>query len=82
MLRVTPRGAAEARAWRWHQTHVVEDRPAGGGEVWFLASRMRELCRHLFSRGEPVETAAPKRLKDMMAEALAAVGRALKRSQA
>ena len=82
MLRVTPRGAAEARAWRWHQTHLVEDRPAGGGEAWFRASGMRELCRHLFSRGEQVETAAPERLKAVMAEALAAAGRALKRSQA
>ena len=77
VLRVTPGGAAEARAWRWHPTQTVEDLPDGGVEVRFRASGMRELAWHLFSWGDQVRIVAPARLKDVMATELAAAQRAL-----
>ncbi|MFN7621306.1 MAG: WYL domain-containing protein [bacterium] len=80
VLRVTPGGAAEARAWRWHPTQTVEDRADGGVEVRFRASGMRELAWHLFSWGEQVEIVAPARLKAMMSEALKAAQAALDRT--
>jgi predicted DNA-binding transcriptional regulator YafY len=82
VLRVTPGGAAEARAWRWHPTQTVEDRPDGGVEVRFRASGMRELAWHLFSWGDQVEIVGPERLKAMMREALEAATRALDQTQA
>jgi predicted DNA-binding transcriptional regulator YafY len=78
---VTPGGAAEARAWRWHPTQTVEDRADGGVEVRFRASGMRELAWHLFSWGDQVEIVAPDRLKAMMREALEAAQAALDRSR-
>ncbi|MBX9803024.1 MAG: WYL domain-containing protein [Caulobacteraceae bacterium] len=81
VLRVTPGGAAEARAWRWHPTQTVEDRADGGVEVRFRASGMRELAWHLFSWGDQVEIVAPDRLKAMMREALEAAQAALDRSR-
>lgn len=77
VLRIGPEGAAEARAWRWHPTQTVEDRPDGGVEVRFRASGMRELAWHLFSWGDQVEIVAPERLKVVMGEALAAAQRAM-----
>ena len=82
VLAVSPEGAAEARGWRWHPTQTLEDRPDGGVTVRFTASGMRELAWHLFSWGDQVEIVAPERLKAVMAEALAAAGRALEKSQA
>lgn len=82
VLRVTPDGAAEARAWRWHPTQTVEDRPDGGVEVRFRASGMKELAWHLFSWGDQVEIVGPERLKAMMREALDAAAGALARTQA
>ncbi len=79
VLRVTPQGAAEARAWRWHPTQTLEDQADGGVVVRFSASGMRELAWHLFSWGDQVTILQPGRLKDVMAEALAAAGRALTR---
>jgi predicted DNA-binding transcriptional regulator YafY len=80
VLRVTPGGAAEARAWRWHPTQTVEDRADGGVEVRFRASGMRELAWHLFSWGEQVQIVAPERLKAVMAGELAAAQAALERA--
>ncbi|WP_305235220.1 YafY family protein [Rhodoferax sp.] len=77
VLRVTPEGATEARAWRWHPTQTVEDEPDGGVLVKFRASGMRELAWHLFSWGDQVAIVAPDRLKTVMGEALAAAQRAL-----
>jgi len=82
VLRVTPEGAAEARAWRWHPTQTVEDQPDGSVVVRFRASGMRELAWHLFSWGEQVTIVAPPRLKGVMAGELAAADRALKRADA
>jgi predicted DNA-binding transcriptional regulator YafY len=79
VLRVTPGGAAEARAWRWHPTQAVEDLPDGGVEVRFRASGMRELAWHLFSWGDQVQIVAPARLKSVMAAELAAAQAALER---
>ena len=81
-LRITPEGAAEARGWRWHPTQTLEDQPDGSVVVRFEASGMRELAWHLFTWGEQVEIVSPERLKAVMAEELAAAGRALGRSQA
>jgi predicted DNA-binding transcriptional regulator YafY len=80
VLRVTPGGAAEARAWRWHPTQTVEDRADGGVEVRFRASGMRELAWHLFSWGEQVQIVAPERLKAVMTGELAAAQAALERA--
>ena len=78
VLRVTPAGAAEARAWRWHPTQTVEDQTDGGVEVRFRASGMRELAWHLFSWGDQVAIVAPARLKAVMREALADAERAMR----
>lgn len=77
VLRVTPEGAAEARAWRWHPTQSLEDQPDGGVVVRFRASGMRELAWHLFTWGEQVQIVGPERLKTVMAAELAAAGKAL-----
>lgn len=82
VLKVTPGGADEARAWRWHPTQTIEDQPDGGVVVRFRASGMRELAWHLFTWGEQVEIVAPERLKTVMAGELAAASRALDRAQA
>ena len=82
VLRVTPEGAAEARAWRWHPTQTLEDEADGGVIVRFTASGMRELAWHLFTWGDRVRILAPDRLKTVMAEELAAAGRALERAKA
>lgn len=82
VLEVSPEGADEARAWRWHPTQSVEDQPDGGVVVRFRASGMRELAWHLFTWGEQVRIVAPERLKTVMAAELAAAARALGRTQA
>jgi predicted DNA-binding transcriptional regulator YafY len=82
VLRVTPGGAAEARAWRWHPTQTVEDQADGGVVVRFRASGMRELAWHLFSWGDQVEIVAPARLRAVMAGELAAAQAALERAPA
>jgi predicted DNA-binding transcriptional regulator YafY len=74
---VSPEGAAEARAWRWHPTQSLEDRPDGGVIVRFRASGMRELAWHLFSWSGQVRIVAPERLKTVMAAELAAAGATL-----
>ncbi|GAA0869488.1 YafY family protein [Brevundimonas basaltis] len=81
VLKVAPEGADEARAWRWHPTQSVEDQSDGGVMVRFRASGMRELAWHLFTWGERVEIVAPERLKSVMADELAAAGRALDRAR-
>ena len=80
VLRVTPEGAAEARAWRWHPTQTVEEQADGGVVVRFRASGMRELAWHLFSWGDQVSIVAPARLKAVMRGELEAAQRALERS--
>lgn len=82
VLKVSPEGADEARAWRWHPTQSLENQPDGGVVVRFRASGMRELAWHLFTWGGQVEIVAPERLKSVMADALAAASRALDRAQA
>lgn len=77
VLRITPEGAAEARAWRWHPTQTVEDQADGAVIVRFRASGMRELAWHLFSWGDQAAIVAPDRLKAVMAAELAAATRAL-----
>ena len=81
-LRVSPEGAAEARAWRWHPTQSLEDQPDGGVVVRFRASGMRELAWHLFTWGEQVTIVAPERLKAAMRTELEGSARALDRTQA
>ena len=80
-LRVSPEGAAEARAWRWHPTQSLEDQPDGGVVVRFRASGMRELAWHLFTWGEQVTIVAPERLKAAMRTELEAARRALDRAR-
>jgi predicted DNA-binding transcriptional regulator YafY len=82
VLAVSPEGAAEARAWRWHPTQTVEDQPDGSVRVRFRASGMRELAWHLFTWGEQVTVLGPPRLKAVLAGELEAAERALQRSQA
>src|SRR5690606_36572449 len=82
VLRVTPEGDAEARAWRWHPTQTLEDVADGGVIVRCTASGIRELAWHLFTWGDRVRILAPDRLKTVMAEELAAAGRALERAKA
>ncbi|WP_313577295.1 WYL domain-containing protein, partial [Brevundimonas sp.] len=79
-VRITPEGADEARGWRWHPTQTVEDRADGSVVVRFRASGMRELAWHLFTWGERATILGPERLKAVMAEELAAAGRALERA--
>ena len=81
-LLISPAGADEARAWRWHPTQTIEDQPDGGVLVRFRASGMRELAWHLFTWGDQVEIVAPARLKTVMAGEVAAAARALDRAQA
>ena len=76
-LRVSPEWAAEARGWRWHPTQILDDQPDGSVIVRFRASGMRELAWHLFTWGEQVTILQPERLRDVMAQELAAAGRAL-----
>ena len=76
-VRIAPDGADEARGWRWHPTQTFEDLPDGGVIVRFRASGMRELAWHLFTWGDQAVILQPQRLKTVMAEALAAAGRAL-----
>lgn len=78
VLQVTPEGADEARAWRWHPTQTVEDQDDGSVIVRFRASGMRELAWHLFTWGDQVRIVQPARLKAVMAGELDAAGRALK----
>lgn len=82
VLRVAPEGADEARAWRWHPTQTVEDRPDGSVLVRFRASGMRELAWHLFSWSGQVTIVQPERLKAVMAAELAAAARALEAAEA
>ncbi|WP_332655059.1 helix-turn-helix transcriptional regulator [Brevundimonas sp.] len=82
VLKVSPKGADEARAWRWHPTQSVEAQADGGVVVRFRASGMRELAWHLFTWGEQVQIVNPPRLKAVMAGELAAARRALDRAQA
>ena len=77
VLSVTPEGAAEARAWRWHPTQILEDQADGGVVVRFQASGMRELAWHLFTWGDRVRIVAPARLKVVMRGELDAAARAL-----
>lgn len=77
VLQIAPEGAAEARGWRWHPTQTIEDQPDGSVIVRFSASGMRELAWHLFSWSGQARILAPERLKAVMAEELAAAGRAL-----
>jgi predicted DNA-binding transcriptional regulator YafY len=81
VLAVSPDGAAEARAWRWHPTQTIEDRPDGGVIVRFRASGMRELAWHLFSWSGQVAIVAPERLRTAMADELSAAAGALNPSQ-
>lgn len=81
VLRISPEGADEARGWRWHPTQVLEDRADGSVEVRFTASGMRELAWHLFTWGERVTIMGPERLKAVMADELAAAGRALAKAE-
>jgi len=69
--------AEEARAWRWHPTQTLEDAPDGGVIVRFTASGMRELAWHLFTWSGSVTILAPERLKQVMADELAAARAAL-----
>lgn len=82
VLKVTPGGAAEARAWRWHPTQTVEEQDDGGVVVRFRASGMRELAWHLFSWGDQVAIVAPARLRAVMEGELESAQRALKRADA
>ena len=77
VLEIAPEGAAEARAWRWHPTQIIEDRPDGSVIVRFTASGMRELAWHLFSWSGQARILAPERLKAVMAAELEAGRRAL-----
>ena len=80
VLKVSPAGADEARAWRWHPTQSVEDQPDGGVEVRFRASGMRELAWHLFTWGEQVQIVSPARLRAVLRGELEASLRALDRA--
>ena len=80
VLRVTPEGAAEARAWRWHPTQTLEDQGDGGVTVRFRASGMRELAWHLFTWGDQVSIVAPERLRAVMETELEAARRGLARA--
>ena len=82
VLQVTPEGADEAQAWRWHPTQTVEDQNDGSVVVRFRASGMRELAWHLFSWGDQVRIIQPARLKAVMAGELDAAARALKAVEA
>jgi predicted DNA-binding transcriptional regulator YafY len=78
VLKVAPgEKAEEARAWRWHPTQTLEDAPDGGVIVRFTASGMRELAWHLFTWSGSVTILAPERLKQVMADELAAARAAL-----
>jgi len=77
VLRISPGGADEARAWRWHPTQTLEDQADGGVVVRFRASGMRELAWHLFTWGDQVTIVAPQRLKAVMAGELDAARRAV-----
>jgi predicted DNA-binding transcriptional regulator YafY len=79
-VRITPEGADEARGWRWHPTQTIEDQADGSVVVRFRASGMRELAWHLFTWGDRATILAPERLKTVMADELAAAGRALERA--
>ncbi|HEV2080955.1 MAG TPA: WYL domain-containing protein [Brevundimonas sp.] len=73
VLKVAPgEKAEEARAWRWHPTQTLEDQSDGGVIVRFTASGMRELAWHLFTWSGSVTILAPERLKQVMADELAA----------
>ena len=77
VLRVSPEGATEARAWRWHPSQSLEDQPDGSVIVRLRASGMRELAWHLFTWGDQVTIVAPERLRTVMAKELAAAQSAL-----
>ena len=70
VLRISPEGATEARAWRWHPTQTLEDQPDGSVIVRFTASGMRELAWHLFTWSGQATIIQPERLKTVMADEL------------
>ncbi len=76
VLHILPHGAEEALGWRFHATQVLERQADGSVIARFRAAGMRELAWHLFSWGDKIRIVSPERLRDQMAEELAAAVRA------
>jgi predicted DNA-binding transcriptional regulator YafY len=70
VLRVSPEGAEDARAWRFHATQQLEPQADGGVIVRFRASGMRELAWHLFTWGDKLEVLAPPTLRATLVDEL------------
>lgn len=65
-LHVTPEGAADALAWRFHPSQTLETCLDGSVIVRFRASGMLELAWHLFTWGRKVRVLAPERLRAVL----------------
>jgi predicted DNA-binding transcriptional regulator YafY len=76
VLHILPHGAEEALGWRFHATQVLEPQADGSVIARFRAAGMRELAWHLFTWGDKIRIVSPARLRDQMAEELAAAARA------
>jgi predicted DNA-binding transcriptional regulator YafY len=63
VLRILPKGAADALAWRFHPTQTVEQADDGSVLVRFSASGALELAWHLFTWGDEVQVLAPASLR-------------------
>jgi len=67
---LTPRGAEDAQAWRFHANQVVEPLADGRVRVAFRAGGMLELAWHLFTWSDAVEIVSPPSLRAVMVEEL------------
>lgn len=70
VLRFSPKAAAEARGFVFHENQTVGELDDGSLEVRFRAGGLLELVRHLFTWGDAVEIVSPDRLREMMVEEL------------
>lgn len=74
VLRVRSGAAAQARAYLFHPTQVLEPQPDGSLILRLRTGGLLELCWHLFTWRGGIEIVAPERLKTMMAGELEKFG--------
>jgi predicted DNA-binding transcriptional regulator YafY len=68
-VRRVPKAVADARQFLFHSTQVFEDQPDGSLITRCRADGALEMCWHISTWGDEVETLGPERLKDLMREA-------------
>jgi predicted DNA-binding transcriptional regulator YafY len=66
VLWISPRGAADAMAWRFHPTQTLQPQDDGAVIVRFRATGFLELAWHLFTWGDRVRVLHPPALKAVL----------------